>query len=95
MVAAILPHFERRFVREDFAIVDLKRSLAFARRAGKVDCFIGLEALAFLPDSGDAEDEALWRRYFAATENPARRNHELQRRLMPRRYWRFLPELAG
>jgi uracil-DNA glycosylase len=93
--AALLPHFARRFGAEDFAIVDMRRHLAFARRGGRYESASGAEALAYLPDPAACRDEEtdLWKRYFKATENPARRNPELQRRLMPRRYWRYLPEL--
>jgi uracil-DNA glycosylase len=96
IAAALLPHFARRFGPEDFALVDVRRRLAFARRGGRFESAAGEDALAYLPDesgSGD-EDLALWRRYFKATENPSRKNPELQRRLMPRRYWRYLPEIA-
>jgi probable DNA metabolism protein len=96
IVAALLPHFARRFGHEDFALVDVRRRLAFARRDGDFESAIGAEALAFLPDEmGDDDEEvSLWRRYFEGTENPSRKNPELQCRLMPRRYWRYLPEIA-
>lgn len=101
VVAALLPHFSRRFGKEDFALIDLRRRLSFARRGGRFELAAGDEALALLPvgrrEAASEEDEAvrLWKRYFRAAENPSRRNPELQRRLMPRRYWRFLPELEG
>jgi probable DNA metabolism protein len=93
VVAALLPHFARRFGGEDFALVDLRRRLAFWRRGGRFESAAGDEALALLPDAVPDEDMRLWKRYFKAAENPARRNPELQRRLMPMRYWRYLPEL--
>jgi probable DNA metabolism protein len=95
VVAALLPHFARRFGSEDFALVDVRRRLSFARRGGRFESAAGDGALALLPDEGSDEDLALWKRYFKAAENPARRNPELQRRLMPLRYWRFLPEMGG
>ncbi len=94
IVAALLPHFARRFGIEDFALVDVGRRLAFARLGGRFESAAGEEALAFLPRAEGGEEAQLWRRYFKAAENPARRNPELQRRLMPRRYWRYLPELT-
>jgi probable DNA metabolism protein len=99
VAAALLPHFARRFGEEDFAIVDLRRRLGFLRRRGRLDAFTGEAALALAePTAAQAEaDEELmlWKRYFKATENPARANPELQRRLMPRRYWKYLPEMRG
>lgn len=96
IAAALLPHFSRRFGSEDFAIVDVKRRLAFARQDGRFASSAGDEALAYLPGPETARDEEteLWCRYFKATENPARRNPDLQRRLMPLRYWRYLPEIV-
>jgi uracil-DNA glycosylase len=92
VAAALLPHFARRFGEEDFALVDLRRRLAFARRSGRFESAVGEEALAYLPSPCGDEEVRLWKRYFKAAENPARRNPELQRRLMPMRYWRYLPE---
>ncbi len=96
IVAALLPHFARRFGPQDFALVDLKRQLAFAHRGGRFESAAGEDALAYLPAAAEGADEELllWRRYFKATENPSRRNPELQRRLMPQRYWRYLPEVS-
>lgn len=96
IVAALMPHFARRFGHEDFALVDVRRRFAFTRRDGDFESAIGVEALALLPDGmGDHDEEvSLWRRYFEGTENPSRKNPELQCRLMPRRYWRYLPEIA-
>jgi probable DNA metabolism protein len=94
IAGALMPHFARRFGTEDFAIVDLKRQLAFAREKGAFICRSGEEALAYLPDSQDAEEDVLlWKRYFKAVEIPSRRNPKLQLGHLPRRYWRFLPEI--
>jgi probable DNA metabolism protein len=95
VAAALLPHFARRFGAEDFALVDLRRRLAFARRSGRFESAAGEEALAYLPSPRGDEELRLWKLYFKAAENPARRNPELQRRLMPMRYWRYLPEVEG
>jgi probable DNA metabolism protein len=110
VIAALMPHFARRFGEGDFALVDIRRRLAFARRGGRFESAAGGEALAFMPDAAAAggggegnpggadpadEEVLLWKRYHKAAENPARRNPELQRRLMPRRYWKYLPELEG
>lgn len=51
--------------------------------------------------SGNPEDcgnyfdcfEALWRNYHRSINNPDRNNPALQRQFMPRRYWKYLPEL--
>ncbi|MBL8968492.1 MAG: TIGR03915 family putative DNA repair protein [Spirochaetaceae bacterium] len=71
-----------------------------AARGGDGQSFAGNSPGAALagdpngPDSGEADEAAaLWKRYFAATENPARRNPRLQRQLMPSRYWKHLTEM--
>jgi uracil-DNA glycosylase len=95
VIANLVPHFARRFGSEDFALVDLRRKLSVARHGGRFETASGDEALTYLPESGNDEEILLWRRYFSATENPTRLNPELQRRLMPLRYWKFLPETGG
>jgi uracil-DNA glycosylase len=95
ILSALVPSFERRFGGESFAVVDLRRSLAVRSRSGEVEVLSGDGALALLPDRGDDAEERLWRRYYKATENPARLNPRLQRRLMPVRYWKYLPELRA
>jgi probable DNA metabolism protein len=93
VIAALAPHFARRFGTQGFALVDLRRGIAFEAREGSLRARAGREALDLLPDRADDADRALWRRYFEAAENPARLNPALQRRLMPSRYWKYLPEL--
>jgi probable DNA metabolism protein len=94
VIAALVPHFSRRFGPQAFALVDLRRSIAFESRDGELRAHEGKGVVALLPDASEDEDVELWRRYYQATENPARRNPALQRRLMPSRYWKFLPELT-
>ncbi|MCL2215341.1 MAG: DUF4130 domain-containing protein, partial [Treponema sp.] len=36
--------------------------------------------------------EALWKHYHKTINNESRDNPNLQRQLMPRRYWKYLPE---
>jgi probable DNA metabolism protein len=94
VVAALAPHFSRRFGRQAFAIVDLRRRIAIASAGGTLRALAGGDALALLPDLDDGEERCLWRRYFGATENADRRNPALQRSLMPARYWKYLPEFG-
>jgi hypothetical protein len=88
---------------EAFALLDLRRRYALLRPRGggprralaSFELLEGDAALALLPERDRGEDAELWRRYFRATENPGRHNPALQRRLMPRRYWRQLAEMVG
>ncbi|MDP3179532.1 MAG: TIGR03915 family putative DNA repair protein [Spirochaetaceae bacterium] len=93
VAAALMPTFSARFGIQDFAVVDVKRRLAFVSRASSELSLCGPEALDLLPDGSDADEPELWRRYFKATDNPSRRNPSLQKQLMPVRYWKHLVEL--
>jgi probable DNA metabolism protein len=94
VLPAMGPFFLRRFQGTPFALVDLKRGYALTSRSGGLE-FRGAEELRALePDGSDAEETDLWRRYFKATENPARKNPRLQRTLMPQRYWAHLVEMG-
>jgi probable DNA metabolism protein len=95
VLAALVPSFARRFGKESFAVVDVRRRLAVRSLEGRVDSLSGAEAAALLPEAGEDPDARLWRRYYKATENPSRPNPSLRRRLMPVRYWKYLPELAS
>jgi probable DNA metabolism protein len=94
VIAALVPHFARRFGSQAFALVDVRRALAYESRGGALSARMGSAALALLPDDPDENEVSLWRSYFDAADNPARRNPVLQRRLMPARYWKYLPELS-
>ena len=46
-----------------------------------------------LPLSGrEQEIRDLWKGYFSSTAVQTRKNMELQRRFMPKKYWKYLPE---
>ncbi|MGB4571742.1 MAG: TIGR03915 family putative DNA repair protein [Rectinemataceae bacterium] len=105
VLPALVSHFEERFGEEPFMLVDLKRDYCIIsdperipRRTVKAVRKSGTVGVA--PDTGmncesdPGEEAALWRRYFSATENPARRNSELQRKLLPLRYRSTLTEFA-
>jgi probable DNA metabolism protein len=94
VITALVPHFTRRFNGECFAVIDVKRRLAVRSNAVAIETFAGQDALGLLPDKPDQNETILWKRYFKAAENPARANSALQRRLMPVRYWKYLPEIT-
>jgi probable DNA metabolism protein len=95
ILSALVPSFARRFGSEAFAVVDARRRLAVRSEGGRIEALSGDSALALLPDREEEAEASLWRRYYASTENPARLNPGLQRRLMPMRYWKYLPELRS
>jgi probable DNA metabolism protein len=87
-------HFKRRFPAMRWAILDARRQYGIVWNG---------EWLSIQDDFPDAvwkqanrsqpsHSEALWRAYFRSVDIPERRNPYLQRRHMPKRYWRYLPE---
>jgi len=93
ILPALCRLFEARFGEERYVLVDLRRNYAILREGHDFQAKFHDEALALLPDGCDEEDAALFKRYFSAIDNPARKNSSLQRRLMPKRYWKHLVEL--
>jgi probable DNA metabolism protein len=96
---AILPvmaeHFTLRFGDEPWAIIDEKRGQALVRLTGK-EAVLGPLSSFLLPELFDApkdEWEKLWRGYHRTVCIENRKNPNLQAQFMPRRYWKYLPEV--
>ncbi len=98
----ILPHFCERLPDQPFVIRDLRRDLAALHIPGKpVSVFAlvpGGPALdadgTQAPEASDPFD-ALWRQYLRNVTIPERRNLELQRVNLPKKYWKYLTEQPG
>lgn len=96
IVGFIGPHFADRFPDQAIVVHDTGRDVAFWSARG----MRGILDLAGLPRQArerltkDIEPgvEDLWRIFFEQTANPERRNHRLQRKLLPERYRAFLVE---
>lgn len=103
----LAPHFTDRFADQSWVIFDVKRRYGvFFDRGSLYDAFLDNAAAEALARSGGrlengllAEDELLfqelWQRYFTATAIRERTNERLQRRCLPRRFWRYLTEKQG
>jgi probable DNA metabolism protein len=106
VLPALADHFCCRFAGSPWALIDEKRRLVLLRLRGGEARLLPLDegqTLLHPPESppclappgraGESDPwEHLWKRYFKTVNNPARENPELQRRFMPRRYWKYLPE---
>lgn len=106
VLPALADHFCRRFAGSPWALIDEKRRLVLLRPAGEEACLLPLDegqarlhspesspCLAPVSQIGESDPwEHLWKHYFKTINNPARDNPGLQRRFMPRRYWKYLPE---
>ena len=92
-------HFFLRFGSTSWAIIDEKRNLIVAGENGKTPVLRKLDqepaavvSGAEQVSAGD-EWENLWKNYHRSINNEDRANPELQKQFMPRRYWKYLPEL--
>jgi len=88
-------YFMRRFGEVPWVIIDEKRGLALVRLANEEPVLGPLSAFPFLSELDLAEDdwEELWRSYHKSVNIENRKNPALQIQLMPRRYWKYLPEI--
>jgi len=95
------PHFSRRFPNQDWFIVDVKREQGLLYQGANLQVVsISRRGLPMaqgalredLASSGQSQFQKLWTDYYAAINIPERRNPQLMARLLPRKYWKYLPE---
>ena len=95
VLPALGPHFSERFGQTPWIIIDEKRRLVLRGTAGGQLEF-GIAGEGF-PSEGKPVDDGkwgdLWRHYHKTINNESRNNPGLQRRFMPKRYWKYLTEL--
>jgi probable DNA metabolism protein len=93
-------HFLHRFGETPWRIIDEKRGMVLRREQGKPPV---LERIPRNPretagtEDGGTDDawEKLWKNYHRSVNNESRANPALQRQFMPRRYWKYLPEMES
>ena len=101
IVSLIAPHFARRFGNQQWVIYDRKRDKGIFWKKPEMH-EITLTDQQFDAMTGEilhnikSEDEdlyrTLWKAYYKAISIPERKNTRLMLRLLPRRYWKYLPE---
>ncbi len=93
----LAPHFAKRMQEEDWTIHDRKRGIAAIYRSSAKRWDIHQADMHGEPEfSGEeAAYRELWQHYCAGMAIPGRKNLKLQRRFMPRRYWKYLTEKEG
>lgn len=96
----ISEHFRQRYADQHWLIYDTRRrygiyyDLQEVRYVSFEEKETGASDLA--PDQLDGDEacyQALWQAYYDHVNIPARKNPKLQLRQLPRRYWKFLPEM--
>ncbi|MCL2243050.1 MAG: TIGR03915 family putative DNA repair protein [Treponema sp.] len=86
-------YFTARFSETAWAIIDEKRNLCLCGQNGKqAKIMISEDIQTGFKSEGNDDWEALWKHYHRTINNESRDNPNLQRQLMPRRYWKYLPE---
>lgn len=98
VVTALAWHFRARMPRERWILHDVRRRRGVEWNGREMCVIEGLHPPA--GGSGDADTAgddypALWRAFFHTIAVPGRENPRLQRRNMPRRYWRWLVEMES
>lgn len=91
-VVCLAGHFRARLPNERWLIHDTRRGLAVWWDGHHLDTGELAAAAAPPVTAAEAAIQEWWRGYYAAIAIPERRNPVLQRRCMPRRYWRWLIE---
>jgi probable DNA metabolism protein len=93
VIPALGEYFTARFGETAWAVFDEKRGISLRRLPGEqAKILVHEDFFTFNGDCGD-EWEDLWRHYHKTINNEDRKNPNLQRRLMPKRYWKYLPEM--
>lgn len=91
----IAPHFVSRFCSQNFIIHDVKREIAVLYNTKEyiIIPFSKDDGLKLTSNAEDTIYESLWKEYFVWTDIESRKNIHLQKRLMPKRYWKYLTEM--
>jgi probable DNA metabolism protein len=104
ILPALGGYFTVRFGDTPWVIIDEKRGLILSRLRSNSDdeglprkTEIQILEGPLAENSGNKTDEweDLWRHYHKTINNESRNNPDLQRQLMPKRYWKYLPEVKN
>jgi uracil-DNA glycosylase len=86
--------FTARFGDTPWAIIDEKRGMVLSKKLGEqAKINISEDAAEGFSLAKNDEWEDLWKHYHKTINNEDRSNPDLQRQLMPKRYWKHLPEV--
>ncbi|MEW9093780.1 MAG: TIGR03915 family putative DNA repair protein [Clostridiaceae bacterium] len=90
----IMPHFKERFRYQDFIIHDVKRNIGGIYSKSKEEWILCTMNLEDIPQVGkDDLYNKLWKEYFLSVSIEERGNLKLQRKMMPKRYWKHILEV--
>jgi len=92
IIPALGEYLTARFGDTPWAVIDEKRGLILSRNPPEQAKTAPLKTCSHDAEQGD-EWEELWKHYHKTINNEDRKNTNLQRQLMPKRYWKYLPEV--
>ncbi len=89
-------HFEERFSSMDFIIHDVKRELAifYINKEYFIGPFTNHHELQHINELTEDKYSGFWKTYVKSASIKNRENKKLQNRMMPKRYWKHLPEAS-
>jgi probable DNA metabolism protein len=95
-----IPYFRDRFADQKWIVYDTRRGYGFYYDTHKVveinlpdDPMRGAALDTKLMAADEKQFQQLWRGYFNALTIKERVNPKLQRQHLPRRFWKYLPEM--
>jgi probable DNA metabolism protein len=95
ITSIITPHFAERLSDQNFIIHDIKRKVAsvYNKRSWYITSLNqdNMDSLINKEDNNSYEE--LWKNYFISASIQERENLKNQKRQMPKRYWKHLPEI--
>lgn len=89
----LMPHFVERFSTQPFLIQDCTHQLAGVAQGG--DWYITDSSTLAMPDisAREASIQQLWKTFYQRIAIKERINPQLQRQLMPKKYWKHMVEM--
>lgn len=92
----IIHHFKTRFSNQQWVLFDPERNYGFAYNLHNVIPFTPADKnFGKLLNTSEESYESLWKTYFKHINIPERKNSRYQQRNMPKRYWKYLPEMKN
>ena len=104
VIPLVIRHFQSRFADQKWLLYDLKRNYGIMHENNKIE-EVKILQREFSSVTGQANDgilqegeefyQKMWLSYFTHINIKERKNLKLQRQNMPRRFWKYLPEMQG
>lgn len=104
VIPLTVEHFKRRFADQRWLLYDLKRNYGILHDRGKLE-EVEISHKEFSSITGKVKEnvlqegeefyQKLWKSYFKNINIKERKNLRLQRQHMPRRFWKYLPEVSN